>query len=133
MFTQNTAYLVNRFPDAIPQWRTTFNYCMPLTNRDEWSLAQMIDYNISIEERYKSVNLRAKHKHGTVEYRIAYMPSSAESMLEWVRFCQLVTDCAAQIPAGSFDANSLAKETPVLLQAILEKELAPPVPEQIAA
>lgn len=131
-FQEHSEQISRRFPDAVPLWRTDFYYCREIHYSRDWDQSRFIDQAINRYERYQMVNLQSYEKHGTVEFRIGYMPSSAEAMVEWAKYCQFLTDCAASVPLESFKDLEMGDLIRVMQDAI-DLALAPAELEQIAA
>ncbi len=89
--------LAQEFPSVLPDWRNKgFYYCQLANPKDEMPLKKL-HQDERDGCRYKAVNLDSLDKHGTIEFRIGFMPDTAEEAISWARRCRELVDSVAAI------------------------------------
>jgi hypothetical protein len=112
--------LQRKWPDLLPDWRRDWRYTHWVTCYHEDSLHDF-SYRARHGERYKAVNITGNKIEATVEFRIAFMPSTAEEAFTWMEFCRDLVDNVSTFSAfrsanameslEAFEAHMLSQKT----------------------
>lgn len=109
-FNHMLADFRRQYPSILPKWRTeNFYYCQRNSCLEPRNSLETVFSNNS-RNRYRQVNLASLRKHGTIEFRVGYLPDTGDEVVSWAKACRALVDKVASLDKEDMAAIKNAGE-----------------------
>lgn len=110
--------LQQQFPKILPKWRTeNFTYCKINERFNPQTKLDAI-YSANTGDRYRQINLDSLRKHGTLEFRVGYLPDTGEEVVAWAKACREIVDKVAFVEKEELATINTAEDATSVLSGI---------------